>query len=157
MDFGDIIALMSILIATIAIYISVWTTKTQIRHNVLSMMPVCQLYTEDFDECIAVELKNKGMGLTDIDKIIFIDMKGNEHTSLLDFIDIDVDIKYSYEYTEEGFIIMPGETVYLLKITEFTQEYRKHIIESLSNINVCFKFRDVYSNEYTFEHSIIFA
>lgn len=152
---SDLIDYVSIVTSIIAIFISVLTVKSQMRHNVLSLMPVCELYTANFDDYLSVELHNKGLGLMRINNVVFTNTKKLNYSNLIDVLSDKTGL--SYNVIGNGKTIMSGEKIELIKLKEFTSEQRKKILTELSNIHLHIEYVDVYLNEYVFDYPIIFC
>ena len=150
-----IISLISLFVAIRALNNSIETTKAQIRHNELSVMPICEMYLSNFNDYFSVELINKGMGVMQIQNIQFINPQGERYKYLIDFISDKSDM--SYNNIEEKIIMTAGERIELIKITKNVVERREKLIDELSGIKVRIVYNDVYENTYNFEYCIDFS
>lgn len=146
----------TIITAIVAVVISVRTNKLQREFNMLSFMPVCELYTANFDDCFSVEIQNKGAGPMRIKDITLISKENVTFDSLPDFVPKKEQLLYSYNFVS-GKTLMSGETVYLIMLKSFTNDDRQHLIEALSDIQVHIEYQDVYLNNYVFDQTIEFA
>lgn len=149
-------SIISIFIAVKALKISADTTKIQMQHNTLSMMPVCEMYTANYDDgYLFVEIQNKGMGLMCIDNVSFIDKQNISHKQLIDCV--SEKSKLSYNFVEKNKILMAGEKLKLIKGDNLTKEERKRIIDELKYIQIHIEYKDVYFNNYIFNYYITFS
>ena len=155
MKVENYIGFASMIIALLSLYVSIRTVKAQNKHNALTLMPVCELYTANFDDSFAVEIKNKGLGMMHIEKISFVDEKNNvSKENLFDFIPNKQ--KLSYNRLEATANIMSGETIYLIKSKELSPEERKELVEILEKVVIYIEYSDVYKNKYEFNLKIEF-
>lgn len=159
-NFIDIIvactSIISIFIAAKALKVSSDTTKIQMQHNMLSMKPVCEMYTANYDDgYLAVEIQNKGMGLMCIDSIVFTDKQGIVHKQLIDCVNEKA--KLSFLFLEENKVIMAGEKLKLIKGDGLTNNEREKIVDELRGVQVQIEYKDVYFNKYTYDYYVKFA
>ncbi|MDE6470137.1 MAG: hypothetical protein K2L19_03860 [Eubacterium sp.] len=159
-SFIDIIvactSIISIFIAAKALKVSADTTKIQMQHNMLSMKPVCEIYTANYDDgYLAVEIQNKGLGLMCIDSIAFIDKQGIAHKQLIACVSEKTNL--SYLFLEENKVIMAGEKLKLIKGNNLTNNERERIVDELKGIQVHIEYKDVYFNKYIYEDYIKFV
>ena len=159
MEFKDYIAMLgdcaTMVTAVLALFVSIRALKLQKKHNELSLIPVCEMFTANFDDNLAVEIYNKGLGLMEILAVEFVHLSGVKYNNLHDLIWFEDGI--SYNTLEPNKVLMSGEKVVLVGFSKFTDEQRKRIIATLSNIEVYIEYRDVYDNKYTFSCPIRFV
>lgn len=67
-----IVAICALLISFISIILTVWTLWLQRRHNFLSVTPIVSIPINDYENNIAVKVKNTGVG-----PLIYRDIQGN--------------------------------------------------------------------------------
>lgn len=144
----------AIVTAVLALFVSIRSLKLQKKHNELSLMPICEMYTANFDNDLSVEVHNKGLGLMGIIEVEFADLRGVRYKNLHDIIWYEEGISYNTLPPKK--VLMSGEKVRLVSFSKLTDEQRQRIITTLSNINVHIRYRDVYNNEYSFEYPIGF-
>ena len=148
---GDIA---SVVIAVLALIVSIKALELQKRHNELSLMPICEMFTANYDDCLAVEIYNKGLGLMEVVSAEFEDVNGVKYINLHDLVREEEGLSYST--IEAKKVLMSGERVVLVNFEKFTAEQRKRIIRKLTNVVVRIKYRDVYDNEYRYCYPICF-
>ena len=148
---GDIA---SVVIAVLALIVSIRALELQKRHNELSLMPVCEMFTANYDNCIAVEIYNKGLGLMQVVSAEFVDVNGIKYANLHDLLWEEEGL--SYTTLEPKKVLMSGEKVVLVNFEKFSAEQRKRILLKLTNVMIKIKYRDVYNNEYRFSYPICF-
>lgn len=149
-------SIISIFIAAKALKVSANTTKIQMQHNMLSMKPVCEIYTANYDDgYLAVEIQNKGMGLMCIDSIIFRDKQGITHKQLIDCV--NEKSKLSYLFLEKNKVIMAGEKLKLVRGDHLTKNEREKLVDELMTVRVQIEYKDVYFNKYFYDDYVKFA
>lgn len=159
-DFIDIVvactSIISIFIAVKALKVSSNTTKIQMQHNMLSMKPICEMYTANYDDgYLAVEIQNKGLGLMCIDSIVFTDKQGVAHKQLI--YCVNEKAKLSFLFLEKNKVIMAGEKLKLIHGNGLTSIERRKIVDELKGVQVQIKYKDVYFNKYTYDYYVKFA
>lgn len=139
-----------LVIATIAIAISVMTMIFQMRHNKLSVKPIPLLVKGNYINVIRVRLWNKGAGPLII-KSLTAEKNGIRKNSIREFMpDLPHGIYY-YEYILdfENRAIYPGESINLL---EFRKNKKEHIDwynkikDILNGMVVTLKYESVYED-----------
>lgn len=150
--FGDI---GSILTAVMALVVSIKALKAQNKHNELSLMPVCEVYTANFEDYLAVELHNKGLGMLEILEVEFVDVSGAKYYNLHEMILDKKGMSYNTLWSKK--VLMSGEKVTVISFAQCTEEQRKKIISTISDVKIHIKYRDIYKNEYSFDNAIIFV
>lgn len=158
MNFIDCVTLIAdfstILIAILALFISIKTLKSQNKHNELSARPICEMFTGNFNNELVVEIHNKGLGPMEIIEALFTSSDGFMHTNLYEFVSNEPGISYNALPPKK--ILMSGEKVILVSFNDIPSFQQTQIVQILSNITIHISYRDLYDNTYTFDHQIHF-
>lgn len=158
---SEIIAICSLFVAVISIFISIKTTRMQQKHNVLSMLPVCEIFTSNYNDYLDVEIQNKGNGLLKINSVVFTNKQGLRKKQLIDFVtmnfDFSNDCELSYITVYKDKILMPSEKINLVEMRKVTSDDKIKFCSILQDVDVYIEYSDVYSNNYTFNHKIKFV
>lgn len=145
---------MLLIISVAALYVSFVSTKIQLEHNRLSELPICMIYTANFDDSISVDLINKGLGPMIIQDYKFT-LNGKEKEQLYKFLS-----NYkgsSYNCLGKNLVVASNESIYLVKYDVFTTEQRERFIKELSDVKIEINYKDVYNKSYYFEQIITFS
>ena len=144
----------SIVIAVSALVVSIRALELQKRHNELSSMPICEMFTANYDNCLAIEIYNKGLGLMEVVSVEFLDVEGTKYENLHDLVWGEEGLSYSTIVPKK--VLMSGEKIVLINFDTFSEEQRKRILLKLTGVLISLVYRDIYNNEYRFSHPICF-
>lgn len=155
----EIATWISIFIAGLALLVSICTVGTQIRHNRLTLMPICEIYTYNFTNHVAIDLLNKGMGPLEVTHICFYDKNKVEFASIPDIIDSTNKMEYlhyDFNLIRVNKVIFAGEVISLFELKDISYDKREQIIDLFANLYIHIEYKDVYSHQYTYEYSLSF-
>lgn len=153
-----LVGIISSFIALMSLWVSIKTTKEQINYNQLSMRPICELYTANFDDDFSIEISNKGLGPLNIDSVELTNTSTiDNQTNLIDFIPKNKRKELSFNNIQPHKIIISGETIKLIYSKTISKKEKQELIDILSNIEVKIFYSDLYSNKYTFKRKIEFV
>ncbi|WP_299108430.1 hypothetical protein [uncultured Tenacibaculum sp.] len=133
-----------ILIAFIALFVSIWQIKVAQNHNKLSVKPYLDYHLIQIDSALTVSISNHGFGPAVIKRISF-EHNGIKYSSLEDFLKNTGEIKNrlgSYQYGKNS--ILPAEqTKLLVKLKGI----------KLRNVKVFIEYETVYEEKKSFNFS----
>jgi hypothetical protein len=142
-----------LIIASIAICISILTMFFQRQHNKLSVKPIPTLVKYNYINVLRVRIWNKGTGPLII-KSLIAEKNGVRKDNLRDFLpNLPIGIYY-YEYILdfENRAIYPGESINLLEFHKKQEKYYEwfeKIKEILNGISITIKYESVYGDSRT--------
>jgi len=142
-----------LIIATIAIIVSVFSIYTQRKHNRLSFKPIPVVVKYNYTNVLRVRLWNKGTG-----PFIIKSFKVKDEQSLIDVMPQETK-KFTFVEFIDNFqerAISPNDTLNMLefkirkdkngKVIEGYQEAFNTIKKSLNGLEIHIEFEDVYGN-----------
>ena len=144
MDASELFSAISLFFSLVAVIISYKNLHNQKIHNIISVLPICQYFTKNYTDELAVELENKGKGQMQILQYTFRRNDDVVHEDLIDFVS-DRD-SCSYVNLGQGKVLSPGEVVQLISCKGLSGEQKDQLISELSNIEIDITYRDLYSN-----------
>lgn len=130
-----------ILIALIALFVSIWQIKIAQNHNKLSVKPYLDYHLIQIDSALTVSISNHGFGPAVIKNISF-EHNGTTYSSLENFLKDSGEIKNrlgSYQYSKNS--ILPAEQTKLLVKLKGIQ---------LRNVKVFIEYETVYEEKKSF-------
>lgn len=146
-----------LIVAAMAILLSIWSMVVQRNHNRKTYKPIPVLIPYNYNNRLKILLWNKGNG-----PIIIVSVQAQGEKSLIDLMPAETR-KFAYvEYEDRlpGQVISPGENLNLLefKIREDEQnkpvegysEALRKIKLSLHGVNVYMKYTNIYKDEMDF-------
>ena len=151
MESNFIVAISAITIALASLIVTIWQGIVTRKHNILSVKPIPDILTSNFENKIAVTLENNGTGPLIIKT--FRAIVGEEIKSNL--VDWMPDIPAGYYWSNwlrnfEGCAIKPFESKLLLefKLDENDNrqaEIRDNIRNALTKMSIEFEYTDIYN------------
>lgn len=133
-----------ILIALIALFVSIWQIKVSQNHNKLSVKPYLDYHLIQMDSTLTVSISNHGFGPAVIKKISF-ERGGITYSSLENFLQESGEVKNrlgSYQYGKNS--ILPAEQTKLLVKLKGTR---------LRNVQVFIEYETIYEEKKSFNFS----
>lgn len=149
----------SVFIAGLALLVSIFTVGSQIRHNKLTLMPICEIYTYNFTNRMAIDLLNKGMGPLQVTRIYFYSKSGEKFISIPNLIDSANEIEnihYEFNLIKVNKVISANETISLFELEDSSYDKREQIFDLFTNLYIHIDYKDVYSHSYAFDYSLAF-
>lgn len=151
----------AIIIAFLSIVLAFFTYRLNKKHQVLSVIPIGDISTWNYESKISVLLENNGIG-----PLIITSFKattnGNSRNNIIDLMpQLPEGIYWSnYFVNFEGAAIRPSESIILIELSineknKKQREVRDRIRRVLSSIEVEFDYTDIYGNPMKFsKHSL---
>lgn len=149
----DIIDVLTLIIAFGALLTSIATYHKQNKHNELSVLPICEIYTENFDDYMAVNIENRGLGFMKINDVYF-EKNSHKYNNLIDIIEDRTDLSYNLLFKKH--VIKADEQLKLIYVAKPSQKVKKTIIENLDGVIVRISYSDAYNKTYSFSLEISF-
>ena len=123
------------------------------KHNKNSVRPVSSIRLDDYENELAVKIKNAGTGPLIIKKLIFKnkDCTSNSLISLIPLIEQNWD---TFIEETENWTISVNEELVLIRLYPENNEILTQIRISLSQITVYLEYTDIYNTKFTDERSL---
>ena len=142
-----------IVIAFVAILLTIMTIRDPRKHNKLSVRPIAIISVADYEDRLAVNLQNQGTGPLIIEKISIIN--NNEiRSSIIEFFDTDFeDITWSTFIGDiDGWAILPGSQRTLIEIVGDSRDKkfiakRNRVRKVLANLKIEVRYCDIYEQK----------
>jgi hypothetical protein len=156
MDSNFIVSLSAIIIALASLAVTIWQGIITRNHNILSVKPIPDILTSNFENRIAVTLENNGTGPLIIKTFkAIIDNKSKSNV-----IDLMPNLPEGFYWSNwlrnfEGSAIKPFESKLLLEYSldhsdKKQAEVRDIIREALSKMSIEFEYADIYNTKMYF-------
>jgi hypothetical protein len=156
MESNFILSLSAIFIALASLVATIWQAKITREHNILSVKPIPDILTSNFENRIAVTLENNGTGPLIIKKFEAI-VSNKSKSNIIDWMpNLPEGIYWSNWLKDfEGCAIKPFESKLLLEykldIQDKEQTKARDIVrEALSKISIEFEYTDIYNTKMHF-------
>lgn len=147
-------ATLAVLIALLSICLTVWTIKSQNRHNRLSVQPILSIIPSDYVNRISVKIRNDGSGPLRVE--LFEVTDGSETKfNLIDWMPKNPENIYWAKFQNHlnGVAVLPGEETFIIDLdgdihdpvfVKYAQECRK----ILSGLSLRIIYTDVYNSRF---------
>ncbi|PKN52395.1 MAG: hypothetical protein CVU55_07655 [Deltaproteobacteria bacterium HGW-Deltaproteobacteria-13] len=144
---GAIIALSTVVISLISLFVAVKALNTQREHNKLSVKPIAHFSKGDYENQIFVKVKNYGLGPLIIEEFNVSKEKCSFKRLVDSFDGLGALITWD-TFTDdiEGRVLAPQNEFILIKasFTPDQDDIRKAIRESLANTTLTIKYKCIY-------------
>lgn len=154
-DFGDYVGGVSgPIIALLGVLIAVRLNSIQVR----LAKPYGDIVIGNYEDCLYVDLRNKGVGTMIIKKVVAKPQQGLIKTNLIDLMPILSSGKKwtNFVHEIEGKALSPGEKLNFLKIefgeTPSDAGIRENIREALSKIEISVEYIDIFNKPQGIAH-----
>jgi len=161
MDNNIIVSISAIIIALASLVATIWQGKITRKHNILSVKPIPDILTSDFEDKIAVTLENNGTGPLIIKTFKAI-ISDKSKSNVIDWMPNLPDGYYWSNWLRdfEGCAIKPFESKVLLEFKlnnedEKQREIRDDIRRALSKVSIKFEYTDIYNTRMYFPTRIL--
>jgi hypothetical protein len=146
-------AVSALVVSLLSIILTVWTLRQQRRHNFLSLTPIASILFDDYEDKIAVTVKNTGIGPLIVDTFRATDGK-EEKDDLISWMPVlPGDMCWStFNGNMDGFCIVAGEEKVVLRLQgnandKTFQDARNNIRRALSTLSVTVTYKDIYNRK----------
>lgn len=149
----NIISCVAIFISLLSLGFSIYFSCLQIRHNKNSVRPVSSIRLDDYEDVLAVKIKNAGTGPLTIKNLIF----KNKNYTTSSLISLMPSIEQNWDtFIEEteNWTISVNEELVLIRLYPENNEILTQIRKSLSQITVYLEYTDIYNTKFTDERSL---
>jgi len=161
MDGNFIVSVCAIIIALASLVVTIWQGIINRKHNILSVKPIPDILTSNFENKIAVTLENNGIG-----PLIIKDFRayvGNKYRScIIDWMPSLPEGIYWSNWLRnfENCAIKPSESKTLIEFkldleNENQRKIRDTIREALAKVSIEFEYADIYENKMNFPLHIL--
>lgn len=148
-----ITSLGTVIISTLAFFVSIYVAISQNRFNKNSVRPICDISCVDYEDHIRVELINNGLGVMIIKNVQFKDVNDKIKTSIIDFLPGNIRLSHYIRETAGRTLIQGGKIVLLdLKSNNYADIEKLRNI--LSELTVIAHFTDVYNKKFSKERNL---
>jgi len=145
-------AFLALFISAISVWISVWSARTQRKHNQLSVRPLAEVTVADYEDSLRVKLRNNGTG-----PMIIVSVTISDGSSAKDcLIDWMPDLPSgrpwnTFTHTLRHRTLQAGAEIILLELTEHEGERnfpkcRDLIRKALAPLTVKVEYTDIYES-----------
>jgi hypothetical protein len=149
------VAVCALFVSFLSIILTVWTLWLQRKHNFLSLTPIASIPINDYEDNIAVKVKNTGVGPLVVETFRATDGKEDKDDIISWMPALPTNLCWStFCDNLDGMCISPGEEAVLLRLqgdanNKTFREARDNIRRALSKLSVTVKYKDVYNRKMT--------
>jgi hypothetical protein len=157
----NVIPAAAVVISLIALFVSLWSLRTQRRHNRKSVRPAGHVQLLDSLQGLHVRIVNKGCGPMLINEFTAVRDKIAKHNIVNHLPENILDgFNHQFHTEPEGYWLVPGDELMLLSLNgdhtdQVYVKVRENVRSILSGIIVNLTFCDVYDEKHpVFEKSL---
>lgn len=142
-------------ISFISILLTVFSLRIQRIHNRKTLKPIGNIIFADYEDKIAVNIKNTGVGPLIIKELKVSDNSGKSKINIIEWMPSHPDSILWTNFFEDatGFVIPPGESLNIIElstkdnISNSFAEFRDQVRTALSNLIVELTYKDIYDKK----------
>ncbi len=146
-----LIASVALLVSIISILVGALSLKFQRTHNRKSVKPIGNIVFSDYENRVAVNLKNAGVGPLFIKSLKVKNKNKKTKNNIIDFMpEHPSNLPWTnYFANPTDFVIPPGEKLNLIElstedISDTFADFRDTVRKSLMDLSIELKYKDIY-------------
>lgn len=146
-----LIATLALIVSIVSIFIGAIALKIQRTHNRKSVKPIGNIMFSDYENNLAVNIKNSGVGPLIIKNLKVKNKNKEIKNNIIDFMPPHPpDLPWSNYFANPiDFVIPPGEKLNLIKlstedITELFATFRDDVRRALMDLSIELEYKDIY-------------
>jgi len=146
-----IIAILALIVSIVSIGIGVITLRTQQEYNRLSVRPIGIITFSDYENNLAIKIKNAGMGPMILTSVETVDNSGINKNYPIDWMPSKY-IWTNFRRNLQNHAIIAGDSIILLEYSLDPQnkdlaKQRDEIRSILKNLTIRIKYMDIYNKQ----------
>ena len=145
-------AFLALFLSSISVWISVWSARTQRKHNELSVRPLAEVTVADYENSLRVKLRTNGTGPMIITAVTVSD-GSSAKDCLIDWMpDLPADRPWNnFTHALRHRTLQSGADIVLLELTEYEDERnfpmcRDLVRNTLARLTVNVEYTDIYES-----------
>ncbi len=149
-----IVALLALFVSIFSIYQGIKSLKIQREHNEKSVRPIGKIIFSDYENLIAVKIKNAGIGPLILKNLRVLNSKNEIKTNVVDWMpQIPQGMSWShYAKPPPGVVISQGETLSLLELkgevgNKLFENFRHEVRRALKELTIELEYMDIYEKQ----------
>jgi len=149
-----IIAFLALAVASTSIVLTLWSIKSQERHNRLSLTPIPQIFAGDYEDRLFVSVENSGPGTAIILETAVRGEQGEKDDLISHMPATPAGLFWkTYISRTVGRAIQPGEELFLIELVGDHSDpqfaaYRDQCRRALAKLTVTISYTDVYKTAF---------
>ncbi|WP_157559381.1 hypothetical protein [Hydrogenophaga crassostreae] len=147
-----IAAVLALFLSCVSVWISISASRSQRRHNELSVRPLAEVTVADYENSLRVKLRNNGSGPMIVIAVTVSD-GSNSHESLIDWMPTLPPNRSWNTFTHalQRRTLQAGAEIILLELTEYDGEQnfsrcRDKVRKALTSLTVNVEYMDIYES-----------
>ena len=143
-------AFLALFVSCVSVWISVWSARSQRRHNELSVRPLAEVTVADYENSLRIKLRNNGSGPMIVLAVTVSD-GSSAHDSLIDWMPALPKNRpwNTFSHALNRRTLQAGSEIILLELTEHDDEAhfstsRDRVRAALAPLTVNVEYTDIY-------------
>ena len=147
---GAVVALLALLISFVSILLTVIALYLQRQHNYKSLTPIASFPVSDYENIIAVNLKNTGVGPLIVESLRVTDGKETKDDIISWMPDLPEGVDWETFYAKaDGACVPAGSALVLVKLRgdpkdQVFAKARDSCRRALGQLNILITYKDIY-------------
>lgn len=142
-----------LVIGLIALFFTAITLQVQRKHNRLSVKPIPNVISNDYEDVLVVGLENKGIGPLIIKDLSFTNQSGERQKDIISFFNLGFEgvVWTTFAANMDGLAVVPNGTETLIQLNGELADGEFGVIRDkvravLADIKVVLIYQDIYGN-----------
>lgn len=149
LNISNLTDIIAIFVATAALIMSIVFSLLQQKHNRNSVRPIASIVFYDYENFIAVKIKNNGIGPLIITNTVFRNMINEENAANLLALMPRINQSWSGFTTEiKNTVLAVKDEIDLISLRPANTEIRKQVRKALSDVYIEIAYEDIYGTQF---------
>ena len=151
----NVISICAVIISVISLITSIVFSRLQMKHNKNSVRPISSITVSDYEDDIAVKIKNVGTGPLMIKALKFKDNL-QESSVLISMMPKINQLWRTFTEAVDGRTIPVGGELVLLELIPESEEVKSEVRSKLAKITVILCYEDIYGTKFEDQRTLDF-
>lgn len=150
-----ITSIFAVLVSVISLVFSIVFSRLQVKHNKNSVRPISAIKIADYENKISVGIANVGTGPLTITKFV-AERNGKQYKDLISMMPHINQNWTTFMESIENCTIPVGGKITLIELNPHSEEIKRRVRISLSEITIHLEYTDIYSTKFKDERKLDF-
>jgi hypothetical protein len=151
---SDNIEIVALFLSFLSIAFAVIFSILQQQYNKKSVIPICSIIFNDYENLISIRLDNNGVGPLIINKLIVV-YNSKEYPTLIELMPKNI-LWNNFVENIESRAIRPNGKIELLKLTSGDRSKKIKVRKILSQLVIHVEYKDIYGKQFIAERDLKF-
>jgi hypothetical protein len=148
-----VVALLALFVSIVSIYQSIKSLKIQREHNEKSVRPIGRMIFSDYEDYIAIKIKNAGVGPLILKNLSVLNSKKEIKNNIIEWMpQIPLGMSWSHFSKPTDVVISQNATLSLLELqgkvgNKSFEDFRDKVRRALKELTIELEYMDIYEKQ----------